>query len=758
MKIPYIPGSNRGLSEGRRHLPIACVIFLTLTQAVAAQAATVSLAWDRVNDDRVALYQLRFGTNADYENTGGLVETAQTQPTNNTPTARTPDLSAGTYTFAVRACNSEKTLCSAFSDPVSKTIDPAPSDTTAPTVTAFSIPATANTLTVPITTFTATDSVGVTGYLVNESSSKPSATAAGWKAAKPTSYTFASPGSKTLYAWAKDAAGNVSASRSAQVSITLERVGLVAAYGFEETGGNATDVSGLGHDGLISGATRVAGKHGQALSFNGSSNWMTIANSGALDLSAAMTLEAWVYPKNLGDRQPILAKQGTTQSGPKRGFMFAAGDSGRSGKLEAEVFKDDKTKTSLLSDSSLSTNTWQHVALVYKSAGDGASTMTLYINGVARGSLTNAIAPVQSNNQPLELGRYYWSSSYNRYFNGLIDEVRIYNRALTAAEIQADMTAPVGAQAQSNTTTATAQLTSETTSAGAIVNGSAATAAALGTAEDMIDSPAQVFNSLPMEVGEIALDHAWQWIDFQREYMDPIVIAGPPSDYDGDPAVVRIRDIDTRGFWARIQEWDDLDGIHEGEVVGYMVMERGRHQLPHGAWVEAGRLETDKTNAFTSAVFGKRFGTAPVVLTTVTSDNEGDAVAARVQRINRRGFHAGLIEQEQNIQEHLAEHVDYIAWEASHGVLDGLSYEVGRTGHEVTDGGLTLLYQYPFATPPILLANTQSVNENDSAGLRWQNKDFAAVDLWVQEEQSKDGETDHLGEDVGYVLFGIADR
>jgi hypothetical protein len=61
----------------------------------------------------------------------------------------------------------------------------------------------------------------VTGCLVNESASTPSATASGWSATPPTSYTFASAGSKTLYAWAKDAAGNVSAGKSASVTITL---------------------------------------------------------------------------------------------------------------------------------------------------------------------------------------------------------------------------------------------------------------------------------------------------------------------------------------------------------------------------------------------------------------------------------------------------------------------------------------------------------------------------------------------------------
>lgn len=94
-------------------------------------------------------------------------------------------------------------------------------DTVAPTVTSFTIPASASTLAVAIASLTATDNVAVTGYLVNESATKPLASAAGWTANAPASYTFASAGSKTLYAWARDAAGNVSSARSASVVITL---------------------------------------------------------------------------------------------------------------------------------------------------------------------------------------------------------------------------------------------------------------------------------------------------------------------------------------------------------------------------------------------------------------------------------------------------------------------------------------------------------------------------------------------------------
>ena len=80
---------------------------------------------------------------------------------------------------------------------------------------------TSSSLTIAINAIGATDNVGVAGYLVTESSAKPAATAPGWSTTARTGYTFASAGAKTLYAWAKDAANNVSTSRSAGVTITL---------------------------------------------------------------------------------------------------------------------------------------------------------------------------------------------------------------------------------------------------------------------------------------------------------------------------------------------------------------------------------------------------------------------------------------------------------------------------------------------------------------------------------------------------------
>ena len=118
-----------------------------------------------------------------------------------------------------------------------------PSDVIVPIVSAFIIPSTASSLTVSISTFTATDNIGVTGYLLTETSSAPSATAAGWSSTKPITYNFPTIGTKTLYAWAKDAAGNVSTSRNAGVIISSSTdvtVPVVSAFTIPSTASSLT--------------------------------------------------------------------------------------------------------------------------------------------------------------------------------------------------------------------------------------------------------------------------------------------------------------------------------------------------------------------------------------------------------------------------------------------------------------------------------------------------------------------------------------
>lgn len=94
-------------------------------------------------------------------------------------------------------------------------------DSVSPEIIAFKIgtSASSTSLTVPITQFTASDNIGVTGYLLTEASSTPSFSNPNWKTSVPSDYTFTTTGTRMLYAWTKDAIGNISASKSASIAI-----------------------------------------------------------------------------------------------------------------------------------------------------------------------------------------------------------------------------------------------------------------------------------------------------------------------------------------------------------------------------------------------------------------------------------------------------------------------------------------------------------------------------------------------------------
>jgi len=106
------------------------------------------------------------------------------------------------------------------SSPAAPSPIPDEPDTTPPAIGAFTLSAPADSLTASITSLSGTDNIAVTGYLVTETASSPSASTPGWSASPPTSFLFATFGTKTLYAWAKDAAGNVSPGESAQLTLT----------------------------------------------------------------------------------------------------------------------------------------------------------------------------------------------------------------------------------------------------------------------------------------------------------------------------------------------------------------------------------------------------------------------------------------------------------------------------------------------------------------------------------------------------------
>src|SRR4051812_18618197 len=86
---------------------------------------------------------------------------------------------------------------------------------------------------------------------------------------------------------------------------------LVAALAFNEGGGITTaDSSGSGNSGTIANASWViGGKYGNALAFNGTNSWVTVADANSLDLTSGMTLEAWVNPSAINSWECTILKE-----------------------------------------------------------------------------------------------------------------------------------------------------------------------------------------------------------------------------------------------------------------------------------------------------------------------------------------------------------------------------------------------------------------------------------------------------------------
>jgi hypothetical protein len=217
------------------------------------------------------------------------------------------------------------------------------------------------------------------------------------------------------------------------VDATLPQ-GLVAAYAFNEgVGSTVVDVSGNGRTGTISNATWTgAGKYGGALYFNGTTSYV---NLGAFDVpGSALTISAWFkadsYP---GD--PRIVSKATSIAEADHYFMLSVA----SGKyLRSRLKTSGTTKTLVASSTSLQTGVWIHGAVTY----DG-STMRIYKDGLQIASLAVSGSINTSGSVPVWIGR---NPDGTNTFHGIIDDVRIYSRALTASEIQLDMNTPLSAE------------------------------------------------------------------------------------------------------------------------------------------------------------------------------------------------------------------------------------------------------------------------------------------------------------------------
>ena len=197
--------------------------------------------------------------------------------------------------------------------------------------------------------------------------------------------------------------------------------GLVSWWGGDN---NTLDLVGANHGALMNEAGYGPGKVAQALVFDGVNDYISVADHPSLNLTTAITIDAWIFSDN-SSMAPSIVKKADDFSGyalelsadsSKVLFWVNLGSGGSGGWFSSPA-------------GNLTQGVWTHVAGVF----DGSS-VGLYLNGQFIGATTAVGAIVPSSN-PLNIGSD--PETPTRFFKGLIDEVEIFNRALTAEEVAA---------------------------------------------------------------------------------------------------------------------------------------------------------------------------------------------------------------------------------------------------------------------------------------------------------------------------------
>ena len=172
------------------------------------------------------------------------------------------------------------------------------------------------------------------------------------------------------------------------------------------------------------------------------------------------------------------------------------------------------------------------------------------------------------------------------------------------------------------------------------------------------------------------------------------------------------------------------------------------YTLPSGKKLLAG-VSQRVTHNWKYVSFPIRFDETPLVFSQVISTNEGSAVVPLHRKISEEGFEINLNEQEASDKTHLPEQVAWLAIEPGNitGILEAdLITDVNNTLQ-------TLNLGQTFPTVPLLLSSSQTVNEVDPYSIRFAGATPAGVDLYLDEETSKDSESIHAEEDLAYLAI-----
>lgn len=210
--------------------------------------------------------------------------------------------------------------------------------------------------------------------------------------------------------------------------------GLVGYWKLDESATPAVDSSGNGNNGTWTNTpTSILGKYGNGVYFDTATTnkYISVPAASSINNLSQFTLSAWVNPSQLQDGTRILTKAN------KYGLYFENVSSGLRTQFEIAC-SGGYTNIFATSTDNLTLNTWSHIAATWDGAGCGLENVTVYINGkpIAKHANSSASSGTRDDDSggPFTIANQY--SSYSTQLQGSVDEARVYNRALSPAEIQ----------------------------------------------------------------------------------------------------------------------------------------------------------------------------------------------------------------------------------------------------------------------------------------------------------------------------------
>ena len=213
------------------------------------------------------------------------------------------------------------------------------------------------------------------------------------------------------------------AAKSPAETVPGDEQGLVGHWSFNEGAGNAVkDSSKNGNDGAITGAKWAKGVFGSALEFNGAIDYANMRNPGSGITAKAVSVEAWVQSTGYNVNANLVF------AGPD-GLDFGIWIQG--GRFFAGIWNSEGAQYSAISPIGPTPGLWYHVAMTCDFNADKA--IKFYINGILSCTSAATGTAIRSVHTTIDVGGRTPNASY---FKGIIDEVKIYNRALSEEEVR----------------------------------------------------------------------------------------------------------------------------------------------------------------------------------------------------------------------------------------------------------------------------------------------------------------------------------